>query len=134
MIVVHASVVVPLITNGPGAESVRARLRKVRGPVCAPHLISMEVAHILRRLERIGDLDRTRAHTALQTLIRLPLVRYEHESLLPRIWQLRGHVSAYDAAYVALAEGVRGTLLTRDARLAAAVAGVAGTAADVEVL
>lgn len=130
MIVVDASVVVPLITNGPGADVVRARLRKVRGSMCAPHVISVEVAHVLRRLERIGDLDRTRAHTALQLLIKLPLVRYGHESLLPRIWQLRGHVSAYDAAYVALAEGVRGTLLTRDARLAA----VAGTTAQIEVI
>lgn len=119
MTVVDASVIVPLITNGPGAQAVRARLRIVRGALCAPHLISIEVAHVLRRLERIGDLDRTRAHTAMQALIRMPFTRYDHEPLLPRIWQLRGHISAYDAAYVALAEGGRGTLLTRDARLAA---------------
>lgn len=118
MIVVDASVVIPLITSGPGADVVRARLRKVRGSLGAPHLLSVEAAHVIRRLERIGDLDGTRAHTAMEALIKLPIVHYPHEPLLRRMWQLRGHVSAYDAAYLALAEGTRGTLLTRDARLA----------------
>ena len=48
-----------------------------------------------------------------------PIARYEHEPLLSRIWELRDSLTAYDAAYVALAEGLRATLLTRDKKLAA---------------
>src|SRR5688500_1862122 len=131
MIVLDASVVVPLVTNGPGADVISARLRKARNALCAPHLMSVEVAHVLRRLERIGDLDRTRAHAALEALIHLPVMRYGHEPLLRRIWQLRGHVSAYDASYLALAEGVRGRLLTRDAGLGA---GAGKVRAEIEVI
>jgi predicted nucleic acid-binding protein len=44
--------------------------------------------------------------------------RYGHEPLLPRIWELRDNLTAYDAAYVALAEGLRAPLITCDKRLA----------------
>jgi predicted nucleic acid-binding protein len=40
--------------------------------------------------------------------------------LLPRIWELRRNITAYDAAYVALAEALAAPLLTRDAALASA--------------
>ena len=38
--------------------------------------------------------------------------------VLGSIWSLRANLTAYDAAYVALAEAFGATLLTRDARLA----------------
>ena len=40
--------------------------------------------------------------------------------MAPRIWALKQNLSAYDAAYVALAEALDAPLLTLDARLAAA--------------
>jgi predicted nucleic acid-binding protein len=55
---------------------------------------------------------------ALRDLQLLPLHRYEHTLLLGRIWQLRHNLTAYDAAYVALAEVLSASLLTRDAALA----------------
>ena len=67
----------------------------------------------------------------MEALVTLPIVQYAHEPLLRRMWQLRGQVTAYDAAYVALAEGTRGTLVTRDARVAASVR---GSAVRIEVL
>ena len=57
---------------------------------------------------------------ALSDLADFPLHRYGHEFMLPRIWELRDNLTAYDAAYVALAEALDAPLLTRDARLAAA--------------
>ena len=61
-----------------------------------------------------------RGDEAVSFLQALPLTRHAHTPLLPRIWQYRHTLSAYDAAYVVLAETLGATLLTRDARLASA--------------
>jgi predicted nucleic acid-binding protein len=53
-------------------------------------------------------------------LAAFPLERYPHDVLLPRIWELRRNVTAYDAAYLALAEALRASFVTCDRRLAAA--------------
>jgi predicted nucleic acid-binding protein len=56
---------------------------------------------------------------ALADLADLPVRRYPHDFLLPRVWQLRNNLSAYNAVYVALAEALDAPLITRDQRLAA---------------
>jgi predicted nucleic acid-binding protein len=61
----------------------------------------------------------TRAQEALQDLIDLGLVRHPHTFLLRRAWELRHHLTAYDAVYVALAEALNARLLTCDAKIAA---------------
>lgn len=86
----------------------------------APHLLDLEVAQVLRRLALRGDISEERANVGLLTLFDLRVIRHSHVNLLPRIWQLRHNLSAYDAAYVALAELIDATLITRDSRLAAA--------------
>jgi predicted nucleic acid-binding protein len=95
----------------------------------APHLLDLEVAHTLRRLVREHTLSAERAEDALSDLLILRILRHPHHSLLPRIWQLRHNLSAYDAAYVALAETLAAPLLTRDSRLASA----SGHTAQVEL-
>ena len=72
---------------------------------------------MLRRLERRRLLEETRAAEAVADLRDLPLTRYPHDALAARIWDLRATLTAYDAAYVALAEGLGAPLLTRDAAL-----------------
>lgn len=118
MIVVDASVVaVALGDDGPEGDQLRSRLR-TEHRLAAPELLDLEVVSVLRGLQRSGQLDQRRAEQALADLIRLPLERAAHRPLLSRCWELRDNLTAYDAAYVALAEVLETTLLTADARLA----------------
>ncbi len=84
----------------------------------APHLLDVEVAQVLRRYVRTGELKAAEAASALEELRALDLERHAHEPLLARIWALRDNLSAYDATYLALAEALQARLLTCDGRLA----------------
>jgi predicted nucleic acid-binding protein len=86
-----------------------------------PALCDVEVAAALRRGLLTRHLTATRAADALGDYLDFPLVRHGHQALLGRILQLRSNFSAYDAAYVALAEQLKGELLTADDALAKAV-------------
>jgi predicted nucleic acid-binding protein len=79
-----------------------------------PHIIDLEVAQVLRRYERAGTLTASRAEEVLDDLSDLRIVRYPHEFLLDRVWTLRRNLTAYDAVYLALAEALDATLVTRD--------------------
>ena len=84
----------------------------------APHLVDLEIMHVLRRYSFTGKLGSARALEILADLYALPIIRYPHEPFLRRIWELRLSVTAYDAAYVALAEVLDAPLVTCDRRLA----------------
>jgi predicted nucleic acid-binding protein len=120
VIVVDASAVLETLLRTPAAAAVEGRLFDSRQTLHAPHLIDVEVAQVVRRYAAAGELDAERGREALADLADLPLLRYPHDLLLPRIWELRHNMTAYDAAYVALAEALGAPLLTRDRRLAAA--------------
>jgi predicted nucleic acid-binding protein len=79
-----------------------------------------ESLHTLRRLVREGAITAHRADEAIRDLLDLRITRYPHFVLLPRIWRLRHNFSAYDAAYIVLAEQLGAALITRDGRLASA--------------
>ncbi len=74
-------------------------------------------ADTLRRLVRINEVTPNRARQALEDLAGLPLEGYSHDVLISRVWALRENLTAYDAAYVALAEILEATLLTCDGRI-----------------
>jgi predicted nucleic acid-binding protein len=120
VIVLDASAVLPLLLD-PAAttEELQTRLHR-ESAIHAPHLLDVEVAHALRRLILGGGLNAARARRAIRRLAVLPLVRWPHDRLLGRALALRDQLTAYDATYVALAEGLGATLLTRDARMARA--------------
>jgi predicted nucleic acid-binding protein len=120
MIVIDASAVLEALLHTPAATAVEARLFAQGETLHAPHLLDVEVAQVLRRFASRGEIAPERGRSALADLADFPLQRYPHDLLLPRIWELRDTVTAYDAAYVALAEALDAPLLTRDRRLAAA--------------
>ena len=133
MLVVDASALTELLLGRRSGEIVGEHLARHRFALHAPHLVDVEVLSALRRLVASGEATAERAAGAIADLLDLPIERYAHDILVPRIWQLRENFSAYDASYVALAEGVADEpvpLLTADARLARAVA----THAEVPVL
>ena len=119
MIVVDASVLTTALSDdGPDGERVRGRLADE--VLAAPQVIDLEVTSVLRRLTLSGLLPERRAAQALEDLVELPIQRAAHAPLLERCWQLRTDVTAYDAAYVALAELLDVALLSGDQRLARA--------------
>jgi len=120
MLVVDASAILEVLLNTPDGARVAARLFAPGETLHAPHLLDLEVAQVLRRYALAGDVDSQRGRHALEDLADLPLTRYPHGLLLSRIWELRRNVTAYDAAYVALAEALAAPLVTRDAALASA--------------
>ena len=120
MIVVDASALLEVLLNTPAGTLIARRLFAEDETLHAPHLLDVEVAQVLRRYALAGDLDPDRGLQALEDLADFPLTRYPHDLFLPRIWELRHNVTAYDAVYIALAETLAAPLVTRDARLASA--------------
>jgi predicted nucleic acid-binding protein len=115
VIVVDASTAVLALLNDGDARRMLAG-----DAVAVPHLVDAEVANALRAQVHRGGVSATDAGTALTRWARLGVRRQAIVGLLSRIWQLRDNVSAYDAAYVALAEAMGCPLITADARLARA--------------
>ena len=118
-LVVDASIVLRLLVH-TGASGRTVRTAVADEDLHAPHLIDVEVASGLRRLAAAKTVTAGRAAAALADLAALNLDRYPHLYLLPRIWQLRANLSAYDATYAALAETLGCSLLTSDRGLATA--------------
>ncbi len=120
MIVVDSSVVLEVLLRTRAASQIEERVLLPGETLHAPHILDLEVAQVLRRYAVSEYMKPERGLEALADLTDLPITRYPHDIFLPRIWELRHNMTAYDAAYVALAEALPALLLTRDARLASA--------------
>ncbi len=129
MIVLDASAAVDWLLETPAGQRIEQRIYARNETLHTVHLLDVEFAQVLRRLVREGTLAPRRAEEAIEDLAALRMARYAPMLLLKRIWRLRQNLSAYDAAYVALAEELRAPLITRDQKLAAAP----GHAAAIEV-
>lgn len=116
MIVVDCSAVLDVLTAVDGTDDLRACMASEE--LCAPVLLDFEVISALRGLTLRGHLSVTRADDALTDFDDLEIHRWPSgDGLRRRAFQLRNTVSAYDAAYVVLAEALDCSLLTRDSKL-----------------
>lgn len=129
MIVLDASAAIEWLLQSPAGTRVDKRIFSSES-LHAPHLLDVEVAQVLRRYVREKMITAQRGQEALEDLGDLSLNRYPHDFLIPRVWELRATLTAYDAVYVALAELLGAPLLTCDGKIASA----SGHSANVEVV
>lgn len=120
MIVLDASAAIEWLLRTQTGIKIDKRIFSPQVPLHAPHLLDVEVAQVLRRYVRDKTITAQRGQEALEDLGDLPLNRYPHDFLIPRVWELRATLTAYDAIYVALAELLDAPLLTCDGRIASA--------------
>jgi predicted nucleic acid-binding protein len=130
LIVVDASVLANALGDDED-DGHLARARLVAGAeLAAPDLVDVETVSVLRRRWLAGDLSAGRFSAAIDDLEDLALARYPTLPLMRRAYELRANLTAYDAAYVALAEQLTSVLVTADGRLSRAP----GIRCQVEVL
>lgn len=129
MIVLDASAAIEWLLQTPTGITIDKRIFSPPVALHAPHLLDVEVAQVLRRYVRDKTIAAQRGQEALEDLSDLVLNRYPHDFLIPRVWELRATLTAYDAVYVALAEALEAPLLTCDGKIASAP----GHSATVEV-
>jgi predicted nucleic acid-binding protein len=117
LIVIDASVLSNAIADA-GADGGRARgALRAAGDLAAPDLVDVETIAVLRKRCLAGAISDQRFTDAIQDLEDVELDRYPTLPLMRRAYELRANVTAYDAAYVALAETLGCELLTGDRRL-----------------
>lgn len=124
-LVLDASVVAEFLVSSSAGTSAASRMAEHDGDLHVPHLAVIETTSVLRTWVRRGEMSDQRASSAVADLADLPARRWPSELLLPRVWELRDNITPYDATYVALAELLDATLLTRDGRLARAIQTIA---------
>lgn len=117
MLVVDASAAYDALVGRDPLDEITVRLAQ-GAELVAPYLIDIEVVNALRKSVLAGRLTADRASDARDDLLNLSLDRFPHEPFIDRIWELRDQLSAYDAAYLALAEAIGIPLITCDAALA----------------
>ena len=119
MIILDSSAAAEWLLGLPLADQVGNRIMATDS-LHAPALLDVEVAQVVRRYTASGEITAQTGERALSALAELDAVRYTHELLLPLIWRFRSNLTAYDAAFVALAAVLDAPLLTLDARMARA--------------
>jgi predicted nucleic acid-binding protein len=120
LIVIDASVLANVVgDDGSDGQRARAEFRGA-GDIAAPDLVDVETVAVLRKRWLAGTVTDQRFATAVEDLGQLDLDRYPVLRFMRRAYELRANVTAYDSAYVALAEELGCELLTADRRLASA--------------
>lgn len=115
MIVTDASAVLEILSRTTkGIELETALLER---DLHAPHVIDLEVLNAVRRWERTGVIGPAEATEILNAFLAIGITRHPHTPLMDSIWALRHNLTAYDAAYFALAQALDAELVTMDSGL-----------------
>lgn len=122
LIVADASAIVEFLLRTPRGELFEATLADPEADIHIPALCDVEVASALRRLWMSDSLSDQRRDEALSDYVDLPVARHGHLALLSRMLELGANLSAYDAAYAALADNLQADIVTADEKLKRAVA------------
>jgi predicted nucleic acid-binding protein len=117
VIVADASAVLEVLLNTSRAAAIASRLFAGGQTIHAPHLVDVAVLQVLRRYVSASTVANARAREMMQDYLDMDLKRYPHDVLLERMWELRHNFTAYDAAYIALAEALEAPLITCDRAL-----------------
>lgn len=117
LLVLDASALVAVLTDADGAGAAVADAL-AGNALAAPELLPFEAANVLRRLELSGLLAAETAALAHRDLLDLAVQLWPYATVAAGAWRLRGGLTLYDAAYVALAAQVDVPLVTLDQRLA----------------
>jgi len=115
-----ASATIEWLFQSPAGIKIDSRTFSPSETLHVPHLLDIGVAQVLRRYVRGKTIAAQRGEEALEDLDDMPLRRYPHDFLIPRVWELRATLTAYDLVYVALAEVLDAPLLTCDGKIASA--------------
>jgi predicted nucleic acid-binding protein len=127
--VIDASAMLEFLLNAPASAAIGNSMSAPGESLHAPYLIDLEVLQALRRLSMAKSLSPANARRAFEEYLDMRVERHPHDVLLPRVWELRHNFTAYDAAYIALAEALEAPLITCDRALGS----VSGHRADVLV-
>ena len=115
MIVIDASAVLEILSRT--TKGVELEVALLDRDLHAPHLIDLEVLNAVRRWERTGVIGPAEATAILNAFLAVRITRYSHTPLIDPIWALRHNLTAYDAAYLALAQALDAELVTMDSGL-----------------
>jgi predicted nucleic acid-binding protein len=116
MIVLDASCIIDFTLNAEAFPDLQNLIAQ-NHVIAAPHLLSYEVLNVIRRHTLANACTVERAREAIALFRNLNIKFYEPEIFLDRIWQLRHNLTAYDAAYVSLAEVLEVPFYTGDLRI-----------------
>jgi predicted nucleic acid-binding protein len=115
MIVIDASAVLEILSRT--TEGLKLEAGLLSSVLHAPHVIDLEVLNAVRRWERTGVIGPAETTDILNAYLAIGITRYSHTPLVDSIWSLRHNLTAYDAAYLALAQALDAELLTMDSGL-----------------
>src|SRR5205823_86426 len=88
MIVLDSSALIDALVYPLPNPDLRRRLDEATS-IHVPHLLDLELLHVLRSLVRDGRIGSDRADDVRRDVLDLPFERYPHGGLSDRVWELR---------------------------------------------
>jgi predicted nucleic acid-binding protein len=109
-------VVLEIVSRTPNGIELEAAL--LERDLHAPQVIDLEVLNaVVRSWERTGMIGSPEAGDILNVFLAIGITRHSHTPFVDVIWALRHNLTAYDAAYLALAQALDAELVTMDSGL-----------------